>query len=297
MTYDRNAASTLLTALAFARHGHAVFPLWWPVTHNGQTVCACGRLCGKQGGKHPHSRFAPNGIHSATLDSGIIKLLFGLRCPEANLGVSTEKLVVIDADPRHGGDEALAALEHEHEMPRTWRSQTGGGGAHVIFAAPDNVAIASFAANTMSNPPLGSGVDVRAKNGYIVSPPSRHISGGEYSWRAGFHPADTPLAVAPPWLIERLTARGTANNPDDIPEPLPSDVWWRLTHQPVEEYRDREAVRIAGHLFAHWCDYQLVLGLLHCWNTEWCKPPLGYLELKRIVDRIATRQANKRSWQ
>jgi len=130
VTYDRNAASTLLTALAFARHGHAVFPLWWPVTHNGQTVCACGRLCGKQGGKHPHSRFAPNGIHSATLDSGIIKLLFGLRCPEANLGVSTEKLVVIDADPRHGGDEALAA------RCRALGARRPAAAAHTSFSPP-----------------------------------------------------------------------------------------------------------------------------------------------------------------
>ena len=64
----------LPTALAFARHGHAVFPLWWPVTHNGQTVCACGRLCGNAA-KHPIARYAPNGHRSATIDSGIVKRL------------------------------------------------------------------------------------------------------------------------------------------------------------------------------------------------------------------------------
>jgi hypothetical protein len=124
----------LPTALAFARHGHAVFPLWWPVTHNDQTVCACGRLCGKQAAKHPVGRYAPNGIHSATVESGIVKLWFGLRVPEANLGVCTEKLVVIDVDPRHGGDESFKQLEAEHgEMPATWRVLTGGGGrAHHV---------------------------------------------------------------------------------------------------------------------------------------------------------------------
>ena len=49
--------------------------------------------------------------------------------------------------------------------------------------------------------------------------------------------------------------------------------------------------RIAGHLFRHSCDYQLVLGMLHAWNSAWCKPPLGYRELNRIIDRIANREA------
>ena len=34
------------TALAFAKHGHAVFPLHYPVGAD-KLVCSCGRLCGK----------------------------------------------------------------------------------------------------------------------------------------------------------------------------------------------------------------------------------------------------------
>src|SRR5262249_24193559 len=137
----------LPTALAFARHGHAVFPLHWPIEHNGQTACSCGRLCGKQAAKHPVARYAPHGHLSATLETGIVKLWFGLRVPEANLGVATERLVVIDTDPRHGGDESLRKLEAEHgELPLTWRALTGGGGTHDIYAAPAGVEIASFSA-------------------------------------------------------------------------------------------------------------------------------------------------------
>src|SRR6516225_8484706 len=110
------------TALAFARHGLAVFPLHYPVEHNGQVACSCGRLCGKSAAKHPDARYAPNGVHSATIESGIIKLWWGLRVPEANLGVATDKLVVVDVDPRHGGDESFRALEREHEIPPTWRT-------------------------------------------------------------------------------------------------------------------------------------------------------------------------------
>jgi bifunctional DNA primase/polymerase-like protein/primase-like protein len=171
---------------------------------------------------------------------------------------------------------------------------TGGGGQHVFFACPDGTKIANVVAKQMPNPPLGPGVDVRSAGGYVVGASSLHMSGRRYEWDVDFHPADTPLAPAPAWLIERLKrARGAATDP----EPLPSDVWWRLTHQPTEEYRDAAAAKIAGHLFAHWCDYQLVLGLLDAWNSAWCKPPLGYRELHDIVDRIAGRQAAKRGWQ
>jgi Bifunctional DNA primase/polymerase, N-terminal len=286
----------LASALAWVRHGHAVFPLWWPVEHNGQRVCACGRLCGERAAKHPVARYAPNGVHSASTESGIVKLWWGLRVPDANLGVATEKLVVIDVDPRHGGDESFKQLEAEHgEMPSTWRVITGGAGEHIIFAAPDGVEISNVVAENMKDPPLGAGIDVRAKGGYIVAPPSRHISGRSYAWSVDHHPADVPLAPAPDWLITRLTARTTTDFAPDggTIEPLPSDVWTELTRPPITEYPDAAAARIVGHLFRHNCDYSLVLGLLHAWNTACCTPPLGYYELKRVVDRIANREADR----
>jgi hypothetical protein len=287
--------NVLLTALAFARNGHGVFPLWWPVTHDGRTVCACGRLCGKSAAKHPVARYAPDGVYSASIEPGVIKLWFSLRVPEANLGVHCDGLVVVDIDPDDGGDESLQKLEHEHgELPLTWRSLTGGGGQHILFTYRGGVRVPNIVAKLMDEPPLGPGIDIRSKGGYIVAPPSRHISGRSYAWSVDHHPKDVPLAPAPDWLITRLTtARGAATDPDGASiEPLPSDFWWRLTHEPIEQYRNMRAAQIAGHFFRHACDYQLVLGMLHAWNTAWCKPPLGYLELKQIVDRIANKQAD-----
>jgi hypothetical protein len=283
-------------ALAWARHGHGVFPLHYPVKHNDQVACSCGRLCGKHAAKHPYAvrGFAPHGCLDATLNPRLIERWFGLCLPNANLGVSTENLVVVDVDPRDGGDESLRALEREHgELLPTWRALTGGG-EHIIFAAADGVEIYNVVANQMTDPPLGPGIDVRARGGYIVGVPSRHMSGGVYAWSVDHHPATTPLAPAPDWLVEKLTARGTATSPDGgSAEPIPSDTWAKLTRQPVIEYRDKAACRIAGHFFRHSCDYELVLGMLHAWNTTWCKPPLDHDELKDVVDRIALREANR----
>jgi hypothetical protein len=295
--------SILPTALAFARHGHAVFPVNWPVEHNGKLICSCGgesrgRPCGKNAAKHPYGKLAPSGLLSATTDPGIIKHWFGYAAPEANLGVTTNKLVVVDVDPRHGGDESFDALTREHgEMPPTWRVLTGGGGEHILFACPDGVEIKSVVAENEDSPPLGPGIDIRARGGYIVTPPSRHISGREYAWSVDHHPQDVPIAPAPDWLIEKLTANNKVPGCEDDAaqhEPLPSDVWAKLTQQPITEYRDMAAAKIAGHMFACGCDYQLVLGMMRAWNLACPVPALGYQELKDIVDRITLKDAARR---
>jgi hypothetical protein len=99
------------------------------------------------------------------------------------------------------------------------------------------------------------------------------------------------LSAAPDWLLDRLTTKRPSSSTEVTnTEPAASDVWSQLTRQPISEYQDMAAARIAGHLFRHSCDYSLVLGLLHAWNSVWCKPPLGYDEIKKIVDRIADRE-------
>ena len=263
--------TVLPTALAFARHGHAVLPLNWPVDHGGKLLCSCGgdsrgKPCGRNAAKHPYGKLVSNGLLGATCELGVIKHWFGYQVPDANLGVRTDKLIVVDADPRHGGDETVAALIREHgEFPPTWQVLTGGGGLHVIFACPEGAEVASFTAAT--NPKLGAGIDVRARGGYIVAPSSRHINGRHYEWSVDHHPKNVPLALPPEWMLERLTASKAALSDDGAAEPLPSDAWAKLTWQPISEYRDMAATQIAGHLFCHGCDYQLVLGLMHAWNS------------------------------
>ena len=62
--------SVLATSLAFARHGHAVFPVNWPVDYGGKLLCSCGsdshgRPCGRRAAKHPYAKLAPRGLLSA----------------------------------------------------------------------------------------------------------------------------------------------------------------------------------------------------------------------------------------
>jgi hypothetical protein len=285
--------SALGSALAFARHGHAVFPVNWPVEYNGRPRCSCnsdsrGNPC-RTPAKHPYGKLAPNGLLSATIETGVIKHWFGYRAPEANLGVVTDRLVVVDVDPRHGGDESFRALEAKHgEMPTTWRVLTGGGGEHVLFACPDGIEVANVVAEQMTDPPL-RGIDIRARGGYIVAPPSRHISGRVYAWSVDHHPQDVPLAPAPDWLITKLAEPATNERRDATPP----EAWQRLT-EPITEYPDMAAASVAGHLLRRWVDPYLVAGLLHAWNQAYVRPPLPDHALRRILDRVARREDQRR---
>jgi hypothetical protein len=291
--------SVFPTALAFARHGHAVFPVNWPVERNGKLFCSCGgesrgRPCGKNAAKHPFGKLAPNGLCSATDNPALIQSWFTRQAPDANLGVVTDRLIVVDVDPRHDGDESFRVLEREHgEMPLTWRALTGGGGEHILFSCPDGVEIASFAAEQLKEPPLGRGIDIRARGGYIVAPPSRHISGRVYAWSVDHHPRDVPLAMAPDWLIDRLVANGSSR--PGSTEPHPPEFWAQFMGQPVSEYRDMAVARLSGLLLRRYVDPHVVLELLLCWNSVRCNPPLSREEVVKTVNSIAGKEIQRRA--
>jgi hypothetical protein len=276
---------TLGTALAFARRGHAVLPLTWPVAVNGRLRCSCRRAADcNSPAKHPYGRLVPNGLLAATTDETVIRQWFADE-PQANLGVVTDKLIVLDIDPRHGGDTSLATLERDHDFPPSWRALTGGGGEHVIFACPDGVTVASSAA--ASNPLLGPGIDIRARDGYIVAVPSRHISGRDYVWSVDHHPAEVPIAEAPAWLVEALSA---GKQPDSVARR--DAAQWAIERAGlVTEYRDMAVASVAGKLLrAVSLDPAFVATLVHDWNACHCSPPLPEREVAAIINRIAKRE-------
>jgi hypothetical protein len=266
-----------------------VLPLNWPININGRLRCSCKKTvdCSSPA-KHPLGRLVSRGLLDASTDEPTVRRWFADE-PSANLGVATDKLVVLDADPRHGGGETLAALEREHQFPPTWRVLTGGGGEHVIFACPPGVTVSSSQAR--DNPVLGEGIDVRAQHGYIVAPPSRHISGRPYAWSVGHHPRDVPLAKAPAWLVERLAVWPL--NKATRKGRISPETWERLICEPVREYHDAAAVRLFGKLLAHGLETTLAVGFLRAWNATVCEPPLAETALAEIVRRVADREAQK----
>lgn len=183
-------APTRDAALAYARRGWRVFPLFEPSTKG----CSCGKADCDRAAKHPRTK---HGLKDATTDEKQI-LDWWSKWPSANVGIATgQGLLVIDIDVAAGGTESMARLVEEHgRLPPTPVVQTGGGGWHYLLRAEDGL--------RNSQGKLGRGVDVRADGGYVVAAPSLHASGATYSWVKARSPDEVEVAEAPAWLVALL---------------------------------------------------------------------------------------------
>jgi hypothetical protein len=121
----------LETALTYARAGLKVHPV--------------------QTNKRPYTKWGSE----ATTDEYIIHAWWGFLFPEALVAVCTGSgLVVIDVDPRHGG-------EWDDDLGRTLTATTPGGGWHHWFGTTERIG------NAVGILP---GVDVRGERGYVLAP-------------------------------------------------------------------------------------------------------------------------------
>ncbi|HLJ20067.1 MAG TPA: bifunctional DNA primase/polymerase [Stellaceae bacterium] len=269
-------------AISYAENfGWPVFPLHTPAA-NSRARCSCNRDSCTDIGKHPRTL---HGLRDATKDSALIHRWWEMW-PDANVGVLTgegSNTLVLDVDPRHGGEESLAALVQRHgALPETVISRTGGGGQHLLFKHVAGIG------NSVGR--LGPGLDVRGDGGYIVAAPSIHESGRPYAWDVDHHPDDRPVADAPAWLIEQLRER-PRNGVAELPE-----TWRRLVAEGVGEGKRNDAIaRLSGHLLRRDVDPYVALDLVRCWNAVRCRPPLPEDELVRTFHSIAHRELQRRN--
>lgn len=191
----------LESALGYANRGWHVFPLH---TVDDEGLCSCGNASCGDAGKHPR---VARGLKEASRDLTQIEAWFGPDAPPSNIGVVTGEIsgiTVIDIDIGDGkfGAESWAEACKDHGEPQTLMAQTGSGGMHVVFQY-------NSALKTASNV-LGKGVDCRNDGGYIVAAPSRHRSGGVYSWMNW----GDALATLPAHLSRRKESRGRPKRDD-----------------------------------------------------------------------------------
>ncbi len=185
----------LEAALDWAHRGFDVLPLH---SINEAGNCTCGRSNCASPGKHPRT---PHGHRDASSDSSTIEKWFE-AWPHSNVGVvpGSGRCVVIDIDPRGIEPEREAALvgqieESKVDAPLVLTGTYGERrGRHVWFRASNGQAIQKSR--------LEDGVDVKAGNGYVLVPPSRHASGATYTLASGSFESIPEL---PTWLGEQLT--------------------------------------------------------------------------------------------
>jgi hypothetical protein len=256
--------SNLAAALAYASEGRPVFPLHTPIGAG----CSCGNPKCEHPGKHPRTL---HGFRDASRDEKTIRQWW-TQWPDANIGVVTgadSGIVVLDVDPRHSGDETLADLERQHgQLPRTVETITGGGGRHIYFPHPGG---------HVKSRNLAPGIDVKADGGYIVAPPSLHVSGRRYEWEVSSHPDDTPLAPLPDWLLAAIASPPV--------EPMPSTV--DKAAAIPESKRNVTLTRLAGAMRRAGMEQSEIRAALLEINRGRCDPRLPVQEVAEIARSVS----------
>jgi hypothetical protein len=199
----------LLAALASITEGIPVLAVWGVA--DGMCDCPKGSEC-RTPGKHPCPRFAPHGVHSATLDKALVRMWYA-KDPRINFGQAMGgdlNLVCIDIDPRNGGSESYFDLvQHygEDAFPETREKTTGGNGWHKLYRLSKPIT-----GNGEVKAKLAPGIDVKGAGGMIVAPLGDHVSGRTYG-----HDTGREIALAPVWMEERIIKAVEA---ESAPEPI-----------------------------------------------------------------------------
>ncbi len=153
----------LEAALKYAALGWNIFPLH-SIRFDGR--CGCGDEKCQSAGKHPRIKWKSG----ASCDEGVVRSYWE-RWPNAGIGCATgpSGLLVADADGLGAIGELRTLLSGT--IPKTALSQTARGG-HFFYRSVEG--------RTRSNP--NTKLDTRGIGGYVVLPPSPHVSGHVYRW-------------------------------------------------------------------------------------------------------------------
>jgi len=171
--------------------GFRIFPLW-KIVNGG---CSCGQDDCKMPGKHPRISNWTNVPHWSDEQIEVMESTGQL---DTGFGVVVDDHLVIDIDPRNGGDESYKRLCKDtgidYEAESGFVVSTGGGGLHIYFK---NIPPASLMAHHNEY----KGIDFKSGSTYMVGCGSLHKSGNYYEKKKG-NPCD--LTPIPPALLELL---------------------------------------------------------------------------------------------
>ena len=154
--------NTLTAAKAQIATGRKVI-LTYGIGKDGR--CSCKRKDCPSPGKHPLSKFFPNGVNSATDDIALVQKALR-RHANANLAISLSGLTVVDVD----GDEGRAAVRRL-DLPDTVKVFTGRG-YHLYFEG--ELSEGTFKAEKLDV--------LTGGNRMAMVPPSTHPSGKLYRY-------------------------------------------------------------------------------------------------------------------
>ncbi|UCS82867.1 DNA primase/polymerase [Yersinia phage vB_YenS_P400] len=155
--------------------------------------CMCERPECKSAGKHP---IMSDWQHGYMWDDEQIENMEEMGQLKA-FGILTNGYLVVDIDPRNGGDEGYEALCESVDMELADEAgfvvSTGGGGKHIYFKLPEGLKL-------KSHDKRFKGIDFKS-SGFVIGCGSFHKSGNFYECDTG---SPSEIGIIPQVLIDAL---------------------------------------------------------------------------------------------
>jgi len=196
--------------------------------------------------------------------------------PNANIGIPTSGLVVIDVDK--GATWLADQTGRSLSLTIAPLSLTANSGRHYLFRQPPG----KTWRNTTGR--LAPHVDTRADGGYIVVPPSILAGDRSYRWAEELglndHPENLPLP--PTWLATELDTLAT-----DGPMSPPSPTGSSGANVIPSGQRNDTLARLAGGMRRMGMSQSEILAAIEQTNIKRCVPVLNDREVERIATSVA----------
>lgn len=243
-------------ALGYAARGWHVLPLHW--IDGGVCSCLEGVDCISPG-KHPIGHLCPKGFYDATTDPDQIRKWWKAH-PKANIGIRTgieSNIIVVDVDY----PDKLLEVEPDPKSNIIAKSGRESEGFHLYYWHPgDTIGCKSF--------DFG---ELKSDGGYVVAPPSRHVTGRRYKWLA--YGSQTP-ADPPDWLNNLISDHTNSDN----------GVKWTATTELHEGERHNTLRSFAARIRNTGAETVVIKAALETVNQLYCKPPIPQQELTDLAE-------------
>lgn len=250
-------------ALKAISDGYHVFPCCWP---DDKGNCACGRNhIGRDIGKVP---LTEHGLKDSTQTILGVNH-FWKRYPLANIGaVVGDSRLVLDADLDKGGNISIDKIQAKYsKLPDTRTHVTGGGGLHLIYTVPAGVKCKS----NLSGIDGFSGLDIKARDSYIIYAGSLHRSGNWYEVID-----ERPPVPAPDFLLRIATGENAQNGARTS----------KQISKLHEGSRHVDLIAYIGKWRARGFTEDEIRTQAYALNQQ-CDKPLNHAEVDKMVDQYA----------
>lgn len=191
-----------------------------------------------------------------------------------NIAVLTgpiSNLAVLDLDDEESYQNVISVNK---ELEKTLTAKTGKG-FHIYFRPSVTKRTRTFVMN-------GKTHHFKQTGGYVVAPPSRHMSGRQYEFITVMPPASFDVDSVEQSISK---AGGLFSATEASIKERPATWASELFDVCPEGQRNTRGAQLCGLLIRKFAyDAGVVWGIMDAWNDKFCKPPISQSELKSLVE-------------